>query len=419
MTNYYVFSSYLLNLKFSLNFLYFLDIDFSFDFFGLLLIFLCYFTGILSLFVLDVRFVYKNVKYIYYFNLFLIIIFFYVFCSNILIFFLFYEFLLLPSFLIVYFISPSRKAIQASLYFVIWTQLGSLLVLCFVTYILFTVGSGSYYIIRSYNFSNLEKLFLSSLLFFGFGFKVPIWPFHYWLTKTHVEAPSGFSMYLSGFLVKSAIFGFYKLNSLLGCSINTSLFTTICIVGVMDSSLKMWGQTDLKKLVAYGTIQEMNIIYLVFLIGDTYSIIGGILFCVTHGALSSLMFFLVDCVQKRFNSRSVIEVCSILHLTPMLGISILLMCILYAGLPGTLKFSCEFFIFSGLYEISPVICGILLFTANVLGLVGFSKVWFNSVFGLNLKNLYFLPFDLTSKELYIIYICCFFLVFYLFVACMF
>jgi NADH:ubiquinone oxidoreductase subunit 4 (subunit M) len=71
-------------------------------------------------------------------------------------------------------------------------------------------------------------------------------------------------MYLSGFLVKSAVYGFYKLTNLLGCDINTSFFSTICIIGVVDSSMKMWGQTDLKKLVAYGTIQEMNLIFLTF-----------------------------------------------------------------------------------------------------------------------------------------------------------
>jgi NADH:ubiquinone oxidoreductase subunit 4 (subunit M) len=84
------------------------------------------------------------------------------------------------------------------------------------------------------------------------------------LTKTHVEAPAGFSMYLSGFLVKSAIFGFYKISNVLGGEISTYFFSTICIMGVVDASLKMWSQTDLKKLVAYGTIQEMNLIYLIF-----------------------------------------------------------------------------------------------------------------------------------------------------------
>jgi formate hydrogenlyase subunit 3/multisubunit Na+/H+ antiporter MnhD subunit len=84
------------------------------------------------------------------------------------------------------------------------------------------------------------------------------------LTKTHVEAPSGFSIYLSGFLVKSALYGFYKLTNILCGDFDTSIFITITMIGVIDASLKMWGQTDLKKLVAYGTIQEMNLIFLVF-----------------------------------------------------------------------------------------------------------------------------------------------------------
>lgn len=71
-------------------------------------------------------------------------------------------------------------------------------------------------------------------------------------------------MYLSGFLVKSAIYGFYKVSNIIGNEIDTFIFSTICIIGVVDASLKMWGQTDLKKLVAYGTIQEMNLIFLVF-----------------------------------------------------------------------------------------------------------------------------------------------------------
>lgn len=69
-------------------------------------------------------------------------------------------------------------------------------------------------------------------------------------------------MFLSGFLVKTAVYGFYKITILLGNNVNTTFFLTICIIGIIDSSLKMWGQTDLKKLVAYCTIQEMNLIYL-------------------------------------------------------------------------------------------------------------------------------------------------------------
>ena len=223
-------------------------------------------------------------------------------------------------------------------------------------------------------------------------------------------------MYLSGFLVKSAVYGFYKITQNIGGNINTTIYSTICIVGVVDASLKMWGQTDLKKLVAYGTVQEMNLIFLTFCWGDTNAIIGGILFSVTHGALSALMFYLVDCIQRRFNSRSVVELSGILQITPLLGITNILMCVLYAGLPGTLKFTCEFYIFSGLFELTPVVTMFLFFVANVLGLVGFSKCWFDATFGMNLKQKKVAPFDLNIKEFYLLYIPIIFLFLFSFVS---
>ena len=107
-------------------------------------------------------------------NIFIIIVYFYVFSTNILLFFLFYEFLLIPSFLIVYYISPSRRAIQASLYFLIWTQIGSFLVLIIIAYIISIVGSSNFFDVKAYNFSYNESFFIYLFLFLGFGFKVPL-----------------------------------------------------------------------------------------------------------------------------------------------------------------------------------------------------------------------------------------------------
>lgn len=372
------------------------------DFFGLILLTLSYVVGFISIMALDTRLYYRNINYIFSFNIFVLIVYLYVSVSNIVIFFLLYECLLIPSFLFVYFVSPSRRAIQASLYFVIWTQIGSFLVLCTVVYMVSISGHFDFFSIKYFRFSNYEVLYLYLFLFLGFGFKVPIWPFHYWLTKTHVEAPSGFSIYLSGFLVKSALYGFYKITNLFTCSLNTTFFITVAFVGVVDSSLKMWGQTDLKKLVAYGTIQEMNLIYLVFSWGDINSITIGILFSATHAFLSALMFFIVDCVYRRYRTRSIIEINGILHLTPNLGISIILMVVFFAGLPGTIKFISEFYLFSSFFEISPLMCVLLMLIANVFGLIGFSKCWFNSIFGTNKNYKNFNIADLTFKEVLII-----------------
>ena len=398
------------------NFLCFnwIKINLTLDFFGFIILFLAYIVGFLSLLALDTRLYWRTYKYYLIFNIFILIVIFYVTVTNLILFFLFYELLLLPSFLFVYFISPSRRAIQASIYFVIWTQLGSFLVLCCLSYIISIYSVFDFYSLKNLIFTDLEFFFLYFFLFLGFGFKVPIWPFHYWLTKTHVEAPSGFSIYLSGFLVKSAIYGFYKIiNSFTGY-LNTSIFLVICLFGVIDSSLKMWGQTDLKKLVAYGTIQEMNLIYLVFCWGDINCINVGVLFIATHAFLSSIMFFLVDCIYRRYHTRSIVEINGILQFTPNLAIYIIIMTVFFSGLPGTLKYIVEFYIFSGFLEISPSICFILMFIANGLGLIGFNKCWYNLIFG-GFKNVFHnFPLDLTIKEIFYFFYCFIFLFFFSF-----
>lgn len=387
---------------------------FSIDLFGLFILFLAYIIGFFSLMALDTRLYWKNIGYYFSFNTFTIVVFLLTSTTNVVIFFLLYECLLIPSFLFVYFVSPSRRAIQASLYFVIWTQVGSFLVLLVIAYMVSISGCYDFVYLRTFKFTNFESVCMYLLLFLGFGFKIPIWPFHFWLTKTHVEAPSGFSIYLSGFLVKSALYGFYKLSNLFDGDINTTFFISICLIGVLDASLKMWGQTDLKKLVAYGTIQEMNLIYLVFCWGDVNGVVGGILFSVTHAFLSALMFFIVDCFYRRYKTRSFVEINGILHFTPNLAISIFFMCIFFGGIPGTIKFVVEFYIFGGFLDISPFLCLFLMFISNVFGLVGFSKCWFNATFGMNTKKIKYIPLDLTIKELYIIVFCHIFLMMFSF-----
>lgn len=383
------------------------NIDLSIDFFGYIFIILAYIIGFISFLVLDSKLYYKNIRFIFICNFLILVIYFFVIVNNLLLLFLSYECMLIPSFLFVYFVGSYRRSIQASLYFLIWTQIGSLFVLISISYIIYVVGNDSFIIITNYKFTYNEIYLLYLLLFVGFGFKVPITPFHYWLTKTHVEAPAGFSIFLSGFLVKTAIYGFYKITNKFGIEIDTQIFSMIVFLSIFDSSLKMWSQIDLKKLIAYCTIQEMNIIYLAFLWGDARVLFGGVLFCITHSFLSALMFYLVDCVQRRYNTRIISELSGILHITPNLGISIFFMNVIYSGLPGTIKFTSELFIFIGLYD-SSILLLLLLVLSNFIGLLGFSKNWFNVLFGLSLKYQNSIPIDLVFKELFIIFICIFF-----------
>ena len=389
-----------------------IDSHLSLDFFGSVIICLAYLIGSISLIVSDTRLKLNSTFLFFYFFIFIVIVFGFVLIQNIYSLFIFYELLLIPSFLFILYGSYTTKAVQASLYFVVWTQIGSFLVLIATVYVATLVGASDMSSIRLFKFKPDESRLIYFLLFLGFGIKVPIWPFHYWLTKTHVEAPSGFSIYLSGFLVKTALYGFFKISNLLAYEGSTYVYASIAFIGVIDASLKMWGQSDLKKIVAYCTIQEMNLIFLLFLMGDATSTICGIIFSLAHAMLSSLMFFIVDCVYRKCHSRSIFAVHGLLQQSPNLAISIIIMCVLYAGLPGTLKFTCEIHLLIALSESGMWPVFIVLICANVLAVIGFTKSWLTTVFTLPTKELDKPMLDLSIKEIYIIsYIILFFIFF--------
>ena len=118
----------------------------------------------------------------------------------------------------------------------------------------------------------------------------------------------------------------------------------------------------------------MNIIFLAFVFGDSGLILGGIIFCVAHANLSALMFYLVDLLQRRYGTRSVVTISGVLNTTPNLAISILAMLLVYAGVPGSLKFSAEFLIFLNFFDLSPALTLFLVVINNFFGVVSFSKV---------------------------------------------
>lgn len=189
----------------------------------------------------------------------------------------------------------------------------------------------------------------------------------------HVEAPSGFSIFLSGFLVKSAVYCFYKIILILDIQSFFIIPFFFCVLGMLDSSLKMCVQTDIKKLIAYATVQEMNAIYLLFNLGDSWAINTGLLFVFAHGILSTLMFYLVECVYKRYQSRSLYKIYGVHHLFPHLGIAIWSMLIIFFGFPGSLKFYVELQLFMYLSDISLLLALFVMCIFIFVGAVGFAR----------------------------------------------
>lgn len=348
---------------------------------SIIIIYLCYLIGFISFITLGDRFWNTNYKLSLLFIFFLIIINFLCNSNNLFELFIYYELLLLPSVLFVYKSGYTKKSKQSNIYFLLWTQLGSIIVMLGIIYIENICGNADFLFVKNYKFNKTESYYLYLLFFFGFGVKVPLWPFHFWLIKVHVESPSGFSIFLSGFLVKSAIYCFYKITLLINIQFFYLLPTILCLTGMLDASLKMWTQTDIKKLIAYATVQEMNAIYLLFNLGDSWCLNAGLVFLLAHGLLSALMFYLVECLYKRYNSRNLQKIYGVSQMYPNLAIAIWAMLILFLGFPGTLKFYAEFQLALTLVNKDMVVAFLFLFIFVFIGSVGFVRCWFSLLYG--------------------------------------
>lgn len=308
--------------------------------------------------------------------------------------FLIYEMFLLPSFFIVYSISPNRRSIPVAIYFLTWTQFGSLLVL--VAILLLYIETQTVYLTL---IVDINSVFVKWFIYIGFGIKIPMWPFYYWLTKTHVEASSFFSIYLSGFLVKTAVYLFSLFLPFFSVSTDLGFLLILAVFGIVDSSIKMWSQIDLKKLIAYTTVQEMNLLFIPLLWNNEFSEFLVSFFIVTHCLLSSIFFFIIDTLLKRYSTRVTTKITGLVHTCPNLSICIFISILLFSGLPFTAKFLIEILIFSYTLNFDLFLTILLVFSANWVGLLGFSKNFFNILFGSPI--LFYPVLDLSKKELFI------------------
>ena len=355
-----------------------------------------------------------SIKYIYIFIGFLFYFIAFYFClqsNNIIVFFIGYEFLLFISIIFLFFSSPNKRSKLVTIYFILWTQLGSFFVFLGILFL--------YYFYNILYFSQLNKNiiyyknlnFISFLFFIGFGIKIPLWPFHFWLTKTHVEANTSFSIYLSGILVKVAVLGYYKFLFIFYCEINYIFFILI-IISILDASLKLWIQDDLKKIVAILTIIEMNIITFLFLFFEQQSFYVVCLFFIFHSTISGFFFLLVDIIYKRTGKRSLTSISGLWKFTPILFYFTLFGLYLLNGFPITPKFNYEFFFLLKLITLDEFFLSLFIIITSCFSAILISKKFLFIYFGDNYKKIIFI---LNKKELLIIviYIFIFFLLIFI------
>ncbi len=358
--------------------------------------------GLLCLDILGSKNYFKNINnnsVFYLFNLLVIIM---ASTNNLLLMFICFEFIFLPTVFFAYKFGYSKKIDKAASILFKWTLFGSFLVLCSLLYVYYKYNTLNYLNLTLKKLSLLEKRTLFLLFLIGFSIKIPLAPFHYWLLKVHVESPTAYSIFLSGFLVKSAVYCLSMLlkNFYVG---NESIAALIWFIySMFVGTMGIPRQTDIKRLVAWCTVQEMSFILMFWGLKQTYLHKTYLIFIIIHGLFSAYMFFLVDIIQKRYKTRNMSAITGINIMSPQLTKYIWFFIISFSGFPLTAKFVVEWNFFALLSHYGFIFYLTVAFCINIFGILFVSKIIFTLLYGVPKDIIEPMTVDIQKRELIIL-----------------
>nr|QYC94843.1 NADH dehydrogenase subunit 4 [Amblyseius tsugawai] len=320
-----------------INFSFIFLMNFTFDYMSYLLVFLSF---LIIYNVILMEFNKKTNLVMIMLYLMMISLFFCFVSDNLLVFYIFFEFSLIPLISLILFLGGSMERFLASMYLFMYTLLGSL----FLLLLLLVVSNSMSMMIEMVFMINKNSGILWMGMMLVFLIKCPIYSLHMWLPKAHVEGPVSCSMLLAGILLKLGGFGLIRLFFFMNFNeikivLNIILF--ISIIGALFISFICFRQIDLKVLVAYSSVSHMGL-----MLGGLMSLkLLGLMFSVgmmvAHGFCSSALFFLGNMMYERCKSRNLVLYKGLYLMFPYLMYFWLIFCIFNMGSPPSLNFFCE------------------------------------------------------------------------------
>ena len=272
--------------------------------------------------------------------------------QDLFLFYIFWEFTLVPMYFIIGIWGGPRR-IYAAIKFFLYTMAGSILMLLAILWLGIYGGTFSVPdLMAQHNIPANIQWWLFLAFAAAFAIKVPMWPLHSWLPDAHVEAPTAGSVILAGVMLKLGTYGFLRFN--LGLFPEATLraapwIALLATIGIIYGAAVSYAQADVKKLVAYSSVSHLGFVMLGLFALNPQGIQGAILQMVNHGLSTGALFLLVGMIYEQTHTRELRVYGGLWKVTPVFGTIMLIVALSSMGLPGLNGFVGEFTILLGAF----------------------------------------------------------------------
>ena len=323
------------------------------------------------------------------------------FCAlDTILFYVFFEGVLIPMFLIIGIWGGKRRVYSAYKFF-LYTLLGSVLMLiALLTLYTLTKSTDMTYLMENPVARNVQ-LWLWLAFFASFAVKMPMWPVHTWLPDAHVEAPTAGSVILAGVLLKMGGYGFLRFS--LPMFPEASLYFTplvfwLSVIAIIYTSLVALVQEDMKKLIAYSSVAHMGFVTLGIFTVTVQGVEGAIFQMLSHGLISAALFLCVGVVYDRLHTREIGRYGGLVKNMPKYATVFMIFMLGSVGLPGTSGFVGEFLSLLGAFQVHTVVA-VFATSGLVLGATYMLMLYRRMIFGEQINDDAAKMPDLNAREI--------------------